>query len=157
MVFITQAGGSTKPAIVDLGSAKLIDERIAQFRSDLGKIEAGDQPDNDREIRRTLSVLRKLIIDPALSQIRGRRHWIICPDGQISLVPFERLPIADDKYLIEDKKISYLGAGREAAAYIGPSQDVGLTRAVLIGNPDFDMSPEDQLSELRQVEARSHS
>ncbi len=163
VVFITTAGQQPQPVLVDLGPAKPIDDAIADFRKTMGRAEKGQRPTDDQEIREKLLAIRKLVIDPALPHIRDKRHWIVCPDGQLALVPFEALPVKDGKYLIEIKKLSYLGAGREAVAYAGSSPPAPLPQAgggslettakpaVLVGDPDFDLSPEGQLAELQRI------
>jgi hypothetical protein len=47
-------------------------------------------------------------------------HLIVCPDGQLSRLPFEMLSPSSDfgatdrhKFLIEEKTISYVTSGRE--------------------------------------------
>ncbi len=153
LVFLTAAGEAPQPVLVDLGPAKPIDEKIAELRDALRKIEGEEKPEDDGEVREILTAIRKLIVDPAFPQIREKNHWIICPDGQISLVPFESLPITDGSYLIEVKKVSYLGAGREAVAYARPPEASATPAAsVLLGNPDFDLPPDAQRAELRRVE-----
>jgi CHAT domain-containing protein/Tfp pilus assembly protein PilF len=152
IIFVTAAGKDPQPIMVDLGPAKPIDEAIADFRNAMGKAEKGEIPKDDKEIREKLAAVRKLIIDPAMPHIKDKRHWIICPDGQISLVPFEALPIEDGKYLIEIKKLSYLGAGREAVAYAGPLKEVEKPLvSMLMGNPDFDLTPVEQQVELQRI------
>ena len=163
VVFITAAGKQPQPVLVDLGPATPIEEAIADFRKAMGKAEKGQRPTDDQEIREKLLAIRKLVIDPAVPHIRDKRHWIVCPDGQLALVPFEALPVKDGKYLIEIKKLSYLGAGREAVAYAGSSPPAPLPQAgegslettakpaVLVGDPDFDLSPEAQLAELQRI------
>jgi CHAT domain-containing protein/Tfp pilus assembly protein PilF len=126
--------------LVDLGPAKPIDAAVAAFRS---AIESPDAP----QIDQPLKVLSKLLLDPILPHVKNRNHLIICPDGQLALVPFECLLTDDGKYLVETYQISYLSAGREAVAY-GGAENVGAHQAtaLLLGDPDFDLSLETQVA-----------
>jgi hypothetical protein len=152
IVFATAAGKDPRPVTVDLGPAEPIDEAIADLRKIMGWAEKGELPRDDRQIREKLAAVRKLILDPALPHVRNSRHWIICPDGQIALVPFEALPFNDGKYLIELRKLSYLGAGREAVAYAGPLKETEKAKpALLVGDPDFDMGRDAQQAELQRI------
>lgn len=158
VLFVTAAGETPQPALVDLGPARPIEEAIAACRRVMGQAEQGQRLKDDREIRVPLLALRKLVIDPALAHLRGKQHWIICPDGQLALVPFEALPVDGGKYLIELKKLGYLGAGREAVAYAGSrSRTTALHPALLVGDPDFNLSPDAQLAELRRLELAEDS
>jgi CHAT domain-containing protein len=129
--------------LIDLGPAKPIDDAVKSFRS------AIENPITDHESRITqpLKTLSNLILNRILPHIKGKTHLIICPDGQLSLVPFECLLTDDGKYLIESYQISYLGAGREAVAYGGPEKLGPLQAApLLFGDPDFDLSLETQVA-----------
>ena len=152
VVFITPAGEVPESVMVDLGLAEPIDDAIGALRKAVAEVEAGQRPESDKQIREKLMAVRKLVVDPALPHIREKEHWIICPDGQISLIPFACLPITDGKYLIEIKKISYLGAGREAVAYAGPpAKPEDAAKPLLVGDPDFDLTPDLQQAELQRM------
>jgi len=59
-------------------------------------------------------------------------HLVVCPDGQLSLVPVEMLSPSSNfgttgrhKFLIEEKAISYATSGREVARLAGnPKSEV---------------------------------
>jgi hypothetical protein len=65
-------------------------------------------------------------------------HLIICPDGQLSRLPFELLS-HDSRFLIEDKTISYVGSGREILRLAHPVANVEPNAAMVFGNPDFNL------------------
>jgi CHAT domain-containing protein len=152
LLFITVTAQPAQPVMVDLGPAKPIDDAIGDFRRALAKIENGQKPDSDEEIRGKLMAVRKLIVDPVMPYVRDKKHWVVCPDGQLWLIPFESLPLEDGKYLIELKTVSYLGAGREAVAHAGAVEGTMKSNpAVLVGNPDFDLPLDDQQAEFQRV------
>jgi CHAT domain-containing protein len=141
--------------LVDLGPAKPIDDAVKEFRS------AIERPDA-LPVDQTLKSISKLVIDPMLPHVKDRKHLIICPDGQLALVPFECLLTDNGKYLVESYQISYLGAGREAVAYAGtgtPKSEGDATpdgvksrvpfavaAPLLFGDPDFDLSLDTQVA-----------
>jgi CHAT domain-containing protein len=158
LVFVTPAGGASQTAMVDLGPAGAVDDAVAVFRSEIARIEAGGQAGDERGVIAKLEVLSKLVLAPLLSCIKDSHHLVVCPDGQLSLVPFECLRTADGKYLVETSLISYLGAGREAVAYAKAGAVRRPTgKPVLVGDPDFDLTPEDQQKELTQVNLKGSS
>jgi len=152
LVFVTEAGQASQPVLIDLGPAKPIDDAVAAFRQAVAKAEKGAAAD-EKEVRDRLAVLSRLVLAPILPHVEDKRRYIISPDGQLALVPFECLLIQGDQYLIEARQISYLTAGRDAVAYAG--QSPGTTSAkepVLVGDPDFDLSPDAKKTELAKVD-----
>ena len=144
VVFIT-AAGNPAARMADLGPAQPIDDAVANFRKAIAggerkkaRLSAADEA----ETRKALSALSRLVIGPVVAHVQGKKHWIICPAGDLAFVPFECLPMKGQKYLVEHVQISYLGAGREAVAH-GGTDTAGVTRApLLLGDPDFDLLPE---------------
>ena len=60
-----------------------------------------------------------LVYAPLAPHLANVSHLIVCPDGQLSRLPFEMLlvskPGGPPRYLVEEKTISYVGSGREVA------------------------------------------
>jgi len=52
--------------------------------------------------------LRRLIFDPLLPLLHGATRLFMAPDGDLSRLPFEVLPMDDGTYLIDTYQISYL-------------------------------------------------
>jgi CHAT domain-containing protein len=138
---------------VDLGEAAPINEAVELVckRMSAGQFAA-------RDVSPALQRLSQLVYAPLAPHLTHVAHLIVCPDGQLSRLPFEMLPVGD-KFLIEEKTISYVGSGREivrlqrrsgvapdskskpAAAEkvtsAGSPSSVG--RSLVMGNPDFDL------------------
>ena len=141
-------------ALVDLGRAKPINEAVSAFAHAIRKAEVGPGAADEREIAATLRALTRQVLRPIATHITGTRHLIICPSGQLSLLPFGCLVSDDGRYLIESRVISYLCAGREAARYgAAPGRPARAGPALLVGDPDYDMRPEARRAELKKVEA----
>jgi CHAT domain-containing protein len=152
VVFITpsrstlDASRSTDQVVlIDLGPAQPIDDAVAAFRAAIESPTTNHVSrftDHESRITEPLKTLSTLVLDRILPHVKDRKHLIICPDGQLALVPFECLQTNDGKYLVESFQISYLGAGREAVAYGGrEAVTAQQSPPLLIGDPDFDLLP----------------
>jgi CHAT domain-containing protein/tetratricopeptide (TPR) repeat protein len=132
---IPLAGDSTNILVkrVDLGRAAPINESIALVckRMSAGQFAA-------RDLSAALERLSDLVYTPLARYLTNVSHIIICPDGQLSRVPFEMLPVGD-KFLIEEKAISYVTSGREVVRFANSPAIDHYSRSVVLGNPDFDL------------------
>ncbi len=63
--------------------------------------------------------MNELVYAPLARHLTNVSHLIVCPDGQLSRVPFEMLLVSGRgeplRYLVEEKTVSYVGSGREVA------------------------------------------
>jgi CHAT domain-containing protein len=126
--------GSTNVFVerVDLGVAAPIDQAIARL---LHQFSAKYK---DSPIAKTnLYILSQLVYEPLAGHLTNVSHLIICPDGQLSRVPFEMLSVGD-KFLVEEKTISYVTSGREIARFTNPKTHASTSKSIVMGNPDFD-------------------
>ena len=123
---------------VDLGEAGPINEAVELICRRMG---AGQFRAKDLET--ALQRLSELVYVPLARHLTNVSHLIVCPDGQLSRVPFEMLlvskPGEPPRYLVEEKIISYVGSGREVARLAQPSARVKTNAPVVMGNPDFDL------------------
>jgi len=128
------ANGSTNVFVerVDLGEAAPVNESIALVckRMSAGQFAAKD-------LSAALQQLSGLVFAPLAGYLTNASHLIICPDGQLSRVPFEMLPVGN-KFLLEEKTISYVTSGREIVRLAKPKANVSSSKSVVMGNPDFD-------------------
>ena len=134
-------------ARVDLGEAAPIDAAVETITR---RMSAGEY--RAKDLAAALQRVSELVYAPLARQLTNVSHLIVCPDGQLSRLPFEMLSPPSDfgatrparvKYLIEEKTISYVGSGREivrlAAGQTGPKSKVQGPKSVVMGNPDFDL------------------
>jgi hypothetical protein len=56
----------------------------------------------------------------------------------LSRLPFELLPVGN-KFLIEEKTISYVTSGREIVRIASPKSSVHSSKSLVMGNPDFNL------------------
>lgn len=125
--------GSTNALVerVDLGEAAPINESVALVckRMSAGQFEAKD-------LAKALEQLSGLVYSPLARHLTNVSHIIICPDGELSRVPFEMLPV-DNKFLVEEKAISYVTSGREVVRFASSALNIRESKSVVMGNPDF--------------------
>jgi CHAT domain-containing protein len=126
--------GSTNVAVerVDLGEAAPINKSIALAckRMSAGQFAAKD-------LAGALQELGGLVYAPFARHLTNASHLIICPDGQLSRVPFEMLPVGN-KFLVEEKTISYVTSGREVVRFAKSKANIHSSKSIVMGNPDFD-------------------
>ena len=119
---------------LDLGEAAPINESIALVckRMSAGQFAAKD-------LAAALQRLSDLVYTPLAGYLTNASHLIICPDGQLSRLPFELLPVGS-KFLVEEKTISYVTSGREIVRLAKPNTNIRSAKSVVMGNPDFDLN-----------------
>ena len=122
---------------VDLGEAAPINEAI-EYLNELVNRKARNL-NISRFLPQALEKLSDLVYAPLARHLTNVSHLIVCPDGQLSRVPFEMLRVGD-RYLIEDKTISYVTSGREIVRLAGsPKSTVQSSKSLVMGGPDFDL------------------
>ena len=124
---------------VDLGEAAPINEAVELICRRMG---AGQFRAKDLEA--ALQRVSELVYAPLARHLTNVSHLIVCPDGQLSRVPFEMLLVSGrgepPRYLVEEKTVSYVGSGREVARLAQPSTQVKTNAPVVMGNPDFNFA-----------------
>jgi CHAT domain-containing protein/tetratricopeptide (TPR) repeat protein len=131
--------------MIDLGEAEPIDRMIATFR----EIITGEEEDHSnrglgaaplstqRKTDEGVGVqLRDAIFTPLLKAIGNRKRLLISPDGDLTRLPFEILPTNDGRRLIDEYRISYLGAGRDVVRFDFKSNRKP-ARSLVAADPDF--------------------
>ncbi len=127
--------------IIDLGPADRIDKAVAAFKKEMADIK-----DVQSEKAAAASMrLCSLIFKPLKRGLGKVKELFISPDGNLNLIPFEVLQqTPEGHFLIEDYTFNYLAAGRDVIGF-GQIKDKG-TKALIIGDPDFNMEKEQKSS-----------
>jgi len=122
--------------ITELGEASMIDSLIAVVDQ---KVQAGsgvflgeDERQLESDLTKVASQLTALILYPLLKSAGECDHIIVSPDGQLSLLPFEILPLSDGRYAIEKYEFSYLSSGRDLLR-LETAPRVEASGAVIVG------------------------
>jgi CHAT domain-containing protein len=139
--------------LTDLGSGKHIDSLISECRIKMDVayrdiIEIGEKK-AEQELTAISRHLYDLIFAPLEKHLHGKKQILISPDGNINLLPFEILPCPDGKYILEKYNVSYLTCGRDLLKY-RKKQD-STNKALVIADPDFELSPDLQDGQSGQV------
>jgi CHAT domain-containing protein len=90
-----------------------------------------------------------MVFAPLRKELGAVTEIFISPDGNLNLLPFEILQGPDNRYLIETYTFNYLAAGRDILGFGAIPEKGG--KALLMGDPDFDMSEEEQDAARRQL------
>jgi CHAT domain-containing protein/tetratricopeptide (TPR) repeat protein len=150
LAFVMPAGEPDDVALVDLGAAESIDEKIAALRSaitgegdggparDLGAPAEGDGNVNTPEAG---TAVRAAVFDPLADFLGRRRRLLLSPDGDLSRLPFEILPLDQDRFLIDDYSVSYVSCGRDVLRFAAQSH-VEPGEPLVVADPDFDLGQE---------------
>jgi CHAT domain-containing protein len=145
--FVLRAGEADEPRLIDLGEAEPIDRLIAHFRAVIiGEAEPGD----DRDIAKQQDeacpaatgdsglALRGTLFDRLVPALGNRTRLLIAPDGDLTRLPFEVLPTADGRRLIDVYEISYLSCGRDVLR-LGAKTTGEPSEPLVVADPDFDV------------------
>ena len=105
----------------------------------LGDPEVGEAPADEFDPAPG-RLLRRKVVDPVLHQVAEARRLIVAPDGDLTRVPFEALPLDGASFMIDHYRLSYLAVGRDLAR-TRPSE-AGSSSPVVVADPDFDLAAE---------------
>jgi tetratricopeptide (TPR) repeat protein len=137
LVFVIRAGQPKRVGLIDLGAAAKIDAVISTLKRAVASRHLDKQ--TARQVARVSRGLHDLVFAPLKKYLGPARTIFISPDGQLSQVPFEILVQPGGRFLIEDYTFNYLAAGRDVLRF-GRVQGQ-TTSPLLMGAPDFDLSP----------------
>jgi len=128
--------------VTELGEADTIDSLVAAVHSKVqdgsGVFLGEEERQLEEDLAKVSSQLTALILGPLLKTAVEYDHIFISPDGQLSLLPFEILPLSDSRYAIEQFEFSYLSTGRDLLKFQSESMREALG-AVVLAAPDYEM------------------
>jgi CHAT domain-containing protein/tetratricopeptide (TPR) repeat protein len=128
------------PVVVPLGSARVIDALVTQWRSDIaaGGLAPANSPPGEPSSRQSGAALRRLIWDRLVPHLAEASRVFIVPDGAVSLVSFSALPVGQRSYLLDRATvIHYLSAERDLVPRAVDPSRVG-QGLLAMGGPAFD-------------------
>lgn len=146
LAFVLLAGPDARVALLDLGDAEAIDRLVARFKKRVTSDNAIGRQD-------ALAAARDLytkVFAPLQHALGPVKEIFLAPDGNLNLLPFEVLQGLDGKFLIEEYTFSYLGSGRDLLGF-GAGRESSGGKALLLGDPDFDLGQDDKVATLKQL------
>lgn len=126
------------PAVLDLGSASVLDDRAARWLRLAGKRPAAVVPARrERESRDAGAALRALVWDPVAARLSGIDRVFVVPDGALHGIPFAAFPVSAGRYLVEQPmRLHLLSAERDLVTLTPPP--VRGSGLLILGAPDFE-------------------
>jgi CHAT domain-containing protein len=129
--------------MIDLGEADPIDRLIADFRGSITGV--AELRDLSRGIdQRSADAappgvrLRAAIFDPLADALGDCQRLFLAPDSDLNRLPFEALPTADGRYLLDAYRISYVSVGRDILRFQTRSGRQP-AEPLVAADPDFDL------------------
>ena len=138
LAFVLHGNLPDEVRLVDVGDGEEIDRCITSAREAIFDPTAGSGVSIQTELRRVL-------FDPLIPALAGRRRVIVAPDGEVTTWPFEVLQGDDGRPLIEEYTFSYLSVARDILRFDAPSPGV-LRAPLIVADPDYDLGSEDSQS-----------
>jgi CHAT domain-containing protein len=148
LVFIIHAAPNDTVRMIDLGEAEKIDQAIQQFKKAVTNL---DDLEGHEAAAQGL-ILYNIVFSPIEKELGGVRTIFVAPDGNLNLIPFEVLNTPDGRYLIDDYTFNYLSSGRDLLGVSSRKSTTG--KALLLGDPDFDLGTKQKTSELRKLKLK---
>ena len=151
LAFVLCAERPDDVRMIDLGEADPIDRLIADFRGGItGEAEtragrnmvARTTPPTALPAANVGPALRAAVFDPLIPALGGRTRLLLAPDGDLSRLPFEVLPDAGGRLLLDQYQISYVGCGRDVLRFKTPSSRPP-AEPLVVADPHFDLAAED--------------
>ncbi len=141
VAWVTPRSGAVQR--IDLGPAGPIDRAICRLREAIraaaGTLKKEGEVKAEKALREHLDTLSALVLRPLLPACGSAGTWHLSPDGNLWLVPWEALVLADGKYVVEKHAIAYLSSGRDLL----PAAAARVKTAVpwVLADPDYDLEP----------------
>lgn len=135
------------PLIIDLGPTRDLDLTIGL------QLARSDGVSRDIVRRRQparpapdLSPLRERVLDPILTAYPDASSFLLVPDGAMWAIPFDALPLDDERHVIEAYAISLLRDGRSVLDFGHVGEH---TPPLVVGGPDYDLDYDIQIGLTR--------
>lgn len=126
----------------DLGAAEQIDAAIAAFRKAL-------RDPKSEDIKTLSRSLDKKVLEPVREIFGGAKHLLISPDGKLNLIPFEALVDENNRFLVENYRVTYLTSGRDLVRLQTARESK--SKPLIIANPLFGEADSTRNSDSRKA------
>jgi len=133
---------------LDIGPADEIDQLItnalnASCSGDAIKsISADGEITAEQTTREVLASLAEKLWQPLQEHLIGVESVVISPDGQLWTVPWDALPISENKLVLEEYAVRLVVSGRDVLSAVSPTQQSNSPNApIIVADPRFDLAP----------------
>lgn len=148
LAFLLIAGEPDSAQLIELGEAHEIDRMVGDFRDAIISRKRGFR----RWVRWLIgrreseygSDLRAAVFDSVLARLSGARRFFIAPDGDLSRLPFEVLPLQGGRRVIDEYQITYLSTGRDLLRH-GDIPSGKARTSLIVADPDFDLVDDQEI------------
>jgi CHAT domain-containing protein len=144
LAFVVLANSPETVQMKDLGEAEPIDRLVADFRAGTtGEAEVRDMVHDPLRPAADVSTttgerLRIALFDPLADALGACRRLFLAPDGDLNRLPFEALPLADGRHLLDAYRLSYVSVGRDLLRFQVRSNRES-AGPLVVADPDFDL------------------
>ncbi len=112
----------------DLGAAEQIDAAIDGFRQAL-------RDPKSKDVKTLSRTLDEKVLQPVRQLFGTAKHLLISPDGKLNLIPFEALVDENNRFLVENYRVTYLTSGRDLLRLQTARESK--SKSLIIANPLF--------------------
>jgi len=150
LAFVVSAGPSGQVALVDLGDAEPIEQKLADLKTALdGRVAQPGTAQSAEAVNQASAALHQLLFKPLRPKLGNAKDVFLSPDGALNLLPFEVLRDESGRFLIQDFTFNYIAAGRDL---LGFGQLKGAPgKNLVMGNPDYNLDGESKQTVVRQL------
>lgn len=140
LAFVLHTEKPDSVQMINLGEAEPIERMIAGFRD---SITGGDRHLMTAQVFPSTNIndgseLRRIVFDPLLPALGGCVQLFLAPDGDLTRLPFEALPVEPGHYLIDNYQFSYVGVGRDILRF-GIETPGQINSPLVVADPNFDL------------------
>ena len=116
----------------DLGETKTIDQAVDAFRQSLSDAKSKD-------VKQLARDLDERVMQPIRGLAGSTKQFLISPEGELNLIPFEALVDEEKSYLVENYAFTYLTSGRDLMRMQNPRENKNVS--LIVADPSFGKPP----------------
>src|SRR5262249_46305876 len=91
----------------------------------------------EQKILPSLQKIGELVLEPLARELKPAKHWVLCPDNLLWMVPWSALPFNGKTYAVEQYNLSTLLSGRDLVL----GGQVSNQPAIIFADPEFNVNP----------------
>lgn len=149
LAWLVPPPGAGDPAVFDLGAASVLEPMIAELTANIEKAgQTGSSRDELASLAKDYGTmaaeLAKRILHPLVARAGQPRHWLLSPDADLWLVPWNTLPLADGQLFAERFRLTHVVSARDLLRRRLAGQ-AKASPPLIIADPNYDLgltSPE---------------